>query len=60
MKVVIVYGESDWEGLYVDGHLKWEDHTITARDILEVLEIDHEYVHEDEIKGSLEELDELL
>jgi hypothetical protein len=30
-------GECDWEGLYIDGTLKIEGHSISARDILEYL-----------------------
>jgi hypothetical protein len=37
--VVLVQSESgDWEGLYVNGRLKAENHNLSARDVLRALE----------------------
>ena len=42
-KMVIVRSSSgDWEGLYINGKLKFEGHEIRREDLLEVLDIDIE------------------
>jgi len=44
MKVLIVSSaEGDWEALYVDGVKKVENHTLSPRDIFNVLGLDVEY-----------------
>ena len=40
-KIVIVSGD-DWQGIYIDGQLKYEGHSIRPMDIFEVLGINHE------------------
>jgi hypothetical protein len=37
--IVIVGNGDDWEGIYVDGILQMEDHTLTAGDIIRILGI---------------------
>ena len=38
-KIVIVNGD-DWKGIYIDGQLKYEGHSIRPMDIFNVLDID--------------------
>lgn len=40
MRVTIATNYDDWEGIYVDGKLKYQTHRITAQDVLEVLGVD--------------------
>lgn len=42
-KVVLVEGD-DWEGLYIDGKLKKEDHMLIAEAVLDTLGVEYEYV----------------
>lgn len=58
MDVTIVKGD-DWQGLYVDGKLKTEDHTLLVEDVLNNLGIrftrlnaDIDWLHE---RGALPE-----
>lgn len=39
--IVLVNGE-DREGVYVDGELKYEDHTLQSSELLDVLCVKHE------------------
>ena len=41
---IVVSEESDWEGIYVNGTLKHEGHSLCARDVLDALEIRSERV----------------
>lgn len=38
MKQVVLVGGDDWEGLYIDGVLYRQNHSLYPRDILEALE----------------------
>ena len=40
-KIVIVSGD-DWKGIYIDGQLKFEGHSIRPMDLLGVLAIGYE------------------
>lgn len=47
--IVLVSGHGgDWEGVYVDGELKYEDHSLQPSELLDVLCIKHEYKSIDE------------
>jgi hypothetical protein len=46
-RVVFVDGD-DWQGLYVDGKLKIEAHTISACDVLEELGLDFDIAYPNE------------
>lgn len=37
MNLVIVYGQEDWAGLYVDGRLEQEGHSLRLTSVLELL-----------------------
>lgn len=42
-EIVFVHGDDgDWEGIYVDGKLLREDHSLEPDDVLSVLGIDYE------------------
>ena len=44
-KIVLVGGEDgDWEGLYVNGKLKAENHSLSAYDVLKAIEADFESI----------------
>lgn len=43
-KVVIVSNGDDWMGLYIDGVLAFENHTIRVRDVLVALKIECDWV----------------
>ena len=47
MKVTFVSGD-DWQGLYIDGELKREGHSLAARDVLELLGVRCDYVTADQ------------
>lgn len=47
-KVVLVCG-ADWEGLYIDGKLKKQDHMLSADVVLDALGIEYEEVR---VEGS--------
>lgn len=53
-KIVITQCE-DWQGLYVDGKLLYENHHITARDISEHCRLDIKFVDLGENEDVLEE-----
>ncbi len=36
-EVVVVSNHDDWEGIYVDGVLRAENHSLTVREILQIL-----------------------
>ena len=42
-KVTFVSGDADWMGLYVDGKLVLENHSLNIEDVLDALEIDFEH-----------------
>ena len=42
-KIVIVNGD-DWAGIYIDGKLQYEGHSISPNDILTVLGIEHKEI----------------
>ena len=56
--VQLVYGD-DWKGLYVNGKLAYEGHSITPKEILDAIGIESEWVAVDpdwlESRGSLPE-----
>lgn len=41
-RAVHVYLNDDWEGLYVDGDLKAQGHSLHTQDILDALGVSHE------------------
>lgn len=43
-EIVLVVGDKEWEGLYVDGKLKREDHALGVEGILDALGIEYEYI----------------
>ncbi len=46
MQIQIVQSEQgDWEGIYIDGQLEFETHTLTAYDILYALGIQYEKIY---------------
>ena len=45
IKITLVSNGDDWEGLYVDGELVVEGHSITARDMANALGADMENVY---------------
>ena len=52
--ITIISLNDDWEGLYIDRHLVYQNHEIRVRDVLEALEIDgHAGSVEDENLGML-------
>ncbi len=44
MKVTLVSNGDDWEGLYVDGKLKTEGHSVTPHDLAAALDLEWERV----------------
>jgi hypothetical protein len=40
-KEVVIVGGDDWEGIYIDGKLVREGHSIDSDDVLEALGIDY-------------------
>lgn len=38
MRVTYVYGD-DWDGVYIDGELRWEGHSISPMELLELVGI---------------------
>lgn len=49
---ITVTNFDDWQGIYVNGELKYENHRLNARDILEAIGAEYNYVELD-----MEELD---
>jgi len=45
--VVIVYG-GDWEGIYINGELKYEGHSLQTSELLDVLGVKHDLKEIDE------------
>lgn len=48
MNKVVIVTAYDWEGLYVDGKLAIERHSLNERDVLEALDIGYTVVAADE------------
>jgi len=42
---IVFLNTDDWSGIYVDGELKSEGHSMTAYDMLEILKIKHESIY---------------
>lgn len=64
-KVTIVSDGDDWEGLYIDGVLVFENHTVGAQDVLRALGIECDWVECDrewiDNRGSLpDDLNEVV
>ena len=38
MKIVIANGQEDWSGLYIDGTLRHEDHSLRLMTVLELIQ----------------------
>lgn len=38
LKVTLTYSDNDWLGVYFDGQLVYEGHSLRARELLELLE----------------------
>jgi hypothetical protein len=53
MKTITLVNGDDWRGIYVDGELRWEGHSLDGRNVLDVLGIDYREVSAD--LGWLEE-----
>lgn len=45
MQQIVIVGndDDDWEGLYVDGTLLREGHSLSVRDVLDALGVTHEH-----------------
>ncbi len=58
MKITLVSNGDDWAGLYVDGKLFTEGHSITARDLVNAagIEADHIDVTTDWLGGTVSNL----
>lgn len=54
MKIDFVYGDADWSGMYIDGKLVYENHTMDYETVLEVLGIEYTDTYID-INGQLPE-----
>ena len=60
MKITIVDGD-DWIGIYKDGNLVYEDHSITSCELLKIVDIAHEFKEADyEWIGNLGNFPKLL
>lgn len=64
-KEIVIVSGSDWQGLYLNGHLAQEDHKLSVEDVLEALGIEYQVQYPNEIwledSGSLpEHFDEVV
>lgn len=57
--VTLVYVNDDWMGVYNDGQLLYQSHTVSARQLLELLKLDHEVVYDVELLPGLSLPDDL-
>ena len=57
---VVVANFDDWQGIYVDGKLKYENHSLHYRDILEAIGQDFENLQVDMMELDLGRLPETV
>jgi hypothetical protein len=64
---VIIANFDDWQGIYVDGELKSEGHSLYYRDVLDAIKLEYKLIEVDMLEldlgrypETLEELKELV